>query len=86
MHLCNIDRDGTKKGMDIDYIKKACSVTNIPIICSGGCGTLEHFVEGYKYGNVSAVSASTYFCFKDQGFMQVRSALKNAGISIRTKT
>ena len=64
-----------------------CSLTiSIPVISSGGCGSIGDFIDGYKMGKASAISASTYFCFKDQGFMQVRSSLKNAGISIRTST
>ena len=84
--LTNIDNDGEKNGLDLPLIRQVSLNSNIPIICSGGCGTLEHFIDGYKVAKASAVSASTYFCFKDQGFMQVRSSLKNAGISIRTST
>lgn len=84
--LCNIDKDGTKSGLDIKIASEISNKSNVPIIVSAGCGTIEHFVDGYKMAKVSAVSAGTYFCFKDQGFMQVRSSLKNAGISIRTAT
>ena len=84
--LCNMDRDGSKNGLDLTITKKISNLLRIPVITSGGCGNIGDFVDGYKMGKASAVSASTYFCFKDQGFMQVRSSLKNAGISIRTST
>ena len=44
------------------------------------------FIDEYKVGGAHAVAAGTYFCFKDQGFMQVRTHIKNAGIPIRLST
>ena len=84
--LCSIDKDGTKSGLDIKMIKKMSSAVRIPVIASGGCGLSSHFTEGYLKGNVQAVSAGTHFCFKDEGFMQVRAHIKNAGIPIRIHT
>lgn len=84
--LSSIDRDGTKSGLDIEMIKQVSNAVKIPVIASGGCGQASHFSEGYLKGNVRAISAGTYFCFKDEGFMQVRSHIKNAGIPIRIHT
>ena len=80
-----MDRDGSN-GLDLTITKKISNLLRIPVITSGGCGNIGDFIDGYKMGKASAIAASTYFCFKDQGFMQVRSSLKNAGISIRTST
>jgi cyclase len=56
---------------------------SVPVITSGGCGLAAHFVDGYISGKADAVSAGTYFCFKDENTMQVRSHIKNAGVPIR---
>jgi len=56
---------------------------SIPVITSGGCGAASHFVEGFHEGGADAVSAGTYFCFKDENLMQTRSQIRNAGIPIR---
>lgn len=81
--LTSIDRDGTRKGLDIQIIRKVVGSVSIPVIASGGCGLAEHFVQGFLEGGVDAVSAGTYFCFKDENPMQVRSQIKNACIPIR---
>ena len=56
---------------------------SIPVITSGGCGLASHFSEGFINGSANAVSAGTYFSFKDQNPMQTRSHIKNSGIPIR---
>ena len=81
--LTSIDRDGTRTGLEIEMIKDIVGAVTIPVIASGGCGLASHFVEGFIEGKASAVGAGTYFCFKDENPMQVRSQIKNAGISIR---
>ena len=84
--LCDIDRDGTKTGLDLNLISTVTKNLSIPVIASGGCGLAEHFVQGYKNAQAHAVAASTYFNFKDQGFMQIRSLVKNSGVSVRLNT
>jgi cyclase len=59
---------------------------SIPVITSGGCGLARHFVEGFLQGGADAVSAGTFFCFKDQNPMQTRAHIRNAGIPIRLLT
>ena len=81
--LTSIDRDGTRSGLDIELTGKTAEHVSIPVIASGGCGLAKHFVEGFIDGKADAVSAGTYFCFKDENPMQTRSQIKNAGISIR---
>jgi cyclase len=81
--LTSIDADGTRGGLDIELVKKVSEAVSIPVIASGGCGLASHFVDGFIEGGAEAVSAGTYFCFRDENLMQVRSQIKNAGIPIR---
>lgn len=79
----SIDRDGTRTGLDIAMIRDIAGRVSIPVIASGGCGAAAHFVEGFVEGQADAISAGTYFCFKDENPMQIRSRIKNARIPIR---
>ena len=81
--LTSIDLDGTRAGLDVELTRRIVDNVSIPVITSGGCGLASHFVEGFIQGGADAVSAGTYFCFKDENTMQVRSHIKNAGIPIR---
>jgi len=84
--LTSIDRDGTRSGLDLEVTGQIVEAVSIPVITSGGCGLASHFVEGLTAGKAAAVSAGTYFCFKDENPMQTRSQIKNAGIPIRLHT
>ncbi len=81
--LTSIDRDGTRLGLDLEAIRAVASAVTIPVIAAGGCGKASHFSEGFLDGKADAVSAGTYFCFKDENPMQTRAQIKNAGIPIR---
>jgi cyclase len=81
--LTSIDRDGTQSGLDLELTRRVVESVSVPVITSGGCGLASHFVAGFLQGGADAVSAGTYFCFKDENTMQVRSHIKNAGIPIR---
>lgn len=81
--LTSIDRDGSRSGIDVELTWQVAERVSIPVITSGGCGLASHFVAGFLQGGADAVSAGTYFCFKDENTMQVRSHIKNAGIPIR---
>ncbi|MFC1821082.1 imidazole glycerol phosphate synthase subunit HisF [Thermodesulfobacteriota bacterium] len=84
--LTTMDRDGTRKGLDLKLIRKLADAVSIPVIASGGCGLARDFVEGLSIGRADAVSAGTYFCFKDENLMQTRSQISNANIPIRLHT
>ncbi len=84
--LTSIDRDGTRSGLDLELTRQVVEAVSIPVITSGGCGLASHFVDGFTVGKTAAVSAGTYFCFKDENPMQTRSQIKNAGIPIRLHT
>ena len=84
--LTAIDRDGTRQALDLELTRRVAERVSIPVIASGGCGLASHFVDGFLEGKADAVSAGTYFCFKDENPMQTRSRIKNAGIPIRLHT
>ena len=84
--LCCIDNDGTRQGLNLEISKQVAAAVSIPVIISGGCGVAKHFIEGFLEGNADAVAAGTFFALQDQNFMQTRSHIKNAGVSIRVHT
>lgn len=84
--LTSIDRDGTRAGLDIAITRRIADAVTIPVIASGGCGLASHFTEGFLEGGASAVAAGTYFCFRDENPMQLRSRIRNSGIPIRLHT
>ncbi len=84
--LTSIDRDGTRQGLDLELTRRVAESLSIPVITSGGCGLAAHFVDGFLMGNADAVSAGSYFCFKDENPMQTRAQIRNAGIPIRLHT
>ena len=59
--VTSMDRDGTQVGYDIDLISKITSAVNIPVIASGGVGTLDHLVDGIKLGNAKCCASSFNF-------------------------
>ncbi len=84
--LTSIDRDGMRKGLDVDMIRTIAEAVSIPVIAAGGCGVAMDFVDGFQLGKADAVSAGTFFCFQDQNPMQTRAHIANAGIPIRLHT
>ncbi len=81
--LTSMDRDGTKKGYDLDLTKKVSNSINIPVIASGGVGNLEHLHEGLKIGNASAVLAASIFHFGEFSIKEAKEYLKSKKISVR---
>ena len=84
--LTSIDRDGSRQGLDVELTRRVVESVGIPVITSGGCGLAAHFIDGFLNGKADAVSAGTYFCFKDENLMQTRAQIRNAGIPIRLHT
>jgi imidazole glycerol-phosphate synthase subunit HisF len=81
--LTSMDRDGTKKGYDLDLTQKISDQVNIPVIASGGVGSLEHLYEGLKIGNASAVLAASIFHFGDYSISEAKRYLDSKGIPVR---
>ena len=81
--LTSMDRDGTKKGYDLDLTQKVSDQVNIPVIASGGVGSLEHLHEGLKIGKASAVLAASIFHFGDYSISEAKRYLDSKGIPVR---
>lgn len=82
--LTSMDRDGTKDGYDIDLTRTISEQVGIPVIASGGVGTLEHFYEGLVLGKADAVLAASIFHYREYTISQVKSYLKERGVVVRT--
>ena len=81
--LTSMDRDGTKKGYDLDLTKKVSNLVNIPVVASGGVGSLEHLHEGFKIGKASAVLAASIFHFGEYSILDAKQYLDAKGIPVR---
>jgi cyclase len=78
-----MDRDGTKDGYDIELTRTISEQVGIPIIASGGVGTLEHLYEGLIHGKADAVLAASIFHYREFTIAQVKSFLKEKGVIVR---
>ena len=81
--LTSMDRDGTKKGYDLDLTKKVSKFVNIPVIASGGVGSLEHLHQGIKIGKANAVLAASIFHFGEFSIQDAKKYLDTKGIPVR---
>ncbi len=80
--LTSMDRDGTGLGFDLDLLARVCAAVRIPVIASGGVGSLEHFVQGARAGATGLLAASV-FHFGTFTIAQVKRALAEAGLPVR---
>jgi len=81
--LTSMDRDGTKDGYDIGLTRTISESVDIPVIASGGVGTLDHLYEGLALGKASAVLAASIFHYREYTIHQVKSFLKEKGVIVR---
>ncbi len=81
--LTSIDRDGTMGGYDLDLIRQIAESVRIPVIASGGCGTLSDLTDGVSIGRASAVAAASLFAFTDNKPMKAKSYMQVQGINVR---
>ena len=81
--LTSMDADGTKKGFDIDMLNAVCSVVNIPVIASGGCGELAHFTEMFQKTSADAALAASIFHYGELTVKQVKMELQNNNLPVR---
>ena len=81
--LTSMDRDGTKSGFDIELLKIATNILQIPVIASGGVGKKEHFFEGVCKGGASALLAASVFHFNEFSIKEVKQFLFEKNINIR---
>ena len=81
--VTSMDRDGTKDGFDNDLLKAISLEVTIPVIASGGAGTLLHMLEAIKEGKADAVLAASIFHYEIFSIKQVKEYLKNEGVLVR---
>jgi cyclase len=81
--LTSMDRDGTRVGYDIPLTRAVADAVRVPIIASGGVGTLEHLVDGVRGGHASAVLAASIFHFGQFTIAQAKAFLADANIPVR---
>jgi cyclase len=81
--LTSMDRDGTKIGVDCALTRAVADSVTIPVIASGGIGTLEHFTQAVKEGHASAVLAASVFHFGTYTIAQVKQSMHDAGLAVR---
>ena len=81
--LTSMDKDGTKSGFNLDLTRAISDAVNVPVIASGGVGTLDHLVDGVKIGKASAVLAASIFHFGEFTIQQARDYMAKNGINVR---
>jgi len=81
--LTSMDRDGTKEGYDIPLTRTFSESLTIPVIASGGAGTMEHLLEALVQGRASAVLAASIFHFREHTVKEVKQYLKERGVAVR---
>jgi cyclase len=81
--LTSMDRDGTKSGFDLGLTRAVSDAVEVPVIASGGVGTLQHLAEGIRDGHASAVLAASIFHFGEFSIAEAKAHLKAAGIAVR---
>ncbi|HWA43613.1 MAG TPA: imidazole glycerol phosphate synthase subunit HisF [Hypericibacter adhaerens] len=81
--LTSMDRDGTKQGYDLGLLRRVSDAVTVPVIASGGVGTLDHLVAGVREGHASALLAASIFHFGTYSIAQAKAALAAGGVAIR---
>jgi cyclase len=81
--LTSMDRDGTKKGYDLPLTRAIADAVTVPVIASGGVGTLEHLVEGIRDGHATAVLAASIFHFGEHSVREAKTYMAKAGLPMR---
>ena len=81
--LTSMDRDGTKAGYDIALTCAVADAVKVPVIASGGVGTLDHLVEGIRDGHATAVLAASIFHFGEHTVREAKAYMTKAGLPIR---
>jgi cyclase len=81
--LTSMDRDGTRKGYDIELTRAIADAVSVPVIASGGVGTLDHLVEGIRDGHATAVLAASIFHFGEHSVREAKAYMAKAGLPMR---
>jgi len=78
-----MDRDGTKEGFDLKLTRAVADAVTVPVVASGGVGSLQDLVDGVKQGHASALLAASIFHFGRFSIAEAKQALIDAGIPVR---
>jgi cyclase len=81
--LTSMDRDGTKEGFDLPLTRAVVDAVGVPVIASGGVGTLDHLVDGVRVGGADAVLAASIFHFREFSVAEAKAHLSAAGVAVR---
>lgn len=81
--LTSMDRDGAKTGFDLKLTRAVADAVDVPVIASGGVGSLEHLVDGIVRGGADAVLAASIFHYGEYTIAQAKAAMRGAGIEVR---
>ncbi|MBQ8633481.1 MAG: imidazole glycerol phosphate synthase cyclase subunit, partial [Lachnospiraceae bacterium] len=81
--VTSMDKDGTKDGYDLELTRRISELVKIPVIASGGAGTMEHFKEALTVGGADAALAASLFHYKELEINEVKQYLRNEGVSVR---
>ncbi|MGD9998981.1 MAG: imidazole glycerol phosphate synthase subunit HisF [Ilumatobacteraceae bacterium] len=81
--LTSMDRDGTKEGFDLELTRTIADRVGVPVVASGGVGTLQHLVEGVTEGGATGVLAASIFHFGEHTIAEAKAAMTAAGITVR---
>ncbi|MEO5346772.1 MAG: imidazole glycerol phosphate synthase subunit HisF [Magnetococcus sp. YQC-9] len=81
--LTSMDRDGSKSGYDLELTRTIADSVTIPVIASGGVGTMEHLLEGLREGHADAVLAASIFHFRQHTIPEVKHYLRDHGVEVR---
>ena len=84
--VTSMDRDGTKDGYDLDLLRALADRVSIPVIASGGAGTLAHLRDGLTEGRADAVLAASIFHFREHTVAEAKDFLAGAGVPVRSDT
>ena len=81
--VTSMDKDGTKDGYDLELTSRISELVKIPVIASGGAGSLEHFKDALTIGGADAALAASLFHYKELEINEVKQYLRNEGVSVR---
>ena len=81
--LTSMDRDGTREGFDLQLTRAVCDEVNVPVIASGGVGTLQHLVDGVTQGGASGVLAASIFHFGEHTIAEAKQLMMANGVTVR---
>lgn len=81
--LTSMDRDGTREGFDVELTRAVTATVGVPVVASGGVGSLDHLVEGVVEGGADAVLAASIFHFGEHTIAEAKEALARAGVIVR---